>query len=523
MVSLPSKKFLGPLTERELEYSFKQLIGKSWRYQDAKPFAQRVKHNPAVAAPYLIAQLSQGEREREVASSLLLLLKGPRVVAPLYTLLRDPEKNDVVRATAASLLCALGENVTSSGAVRALHDPAALADHALQVILEKITDDEAFREQFLDNLESDDDASRADVIASLAESRDHRAMHLLLPLLDSSRPATVSLVISSLDRLENSAALAPLKGLAESGPRSRIRQEARAAYGRLMMRSSAHMEPTLYRPGASASLPVHRACVTLLDQHGDQAIVVARARADGFLKVLTIHTSDLSGVKDCYGVDMMRPQELDEMLAALNRQGLCPVEVGLVACREVIYAARELNLSLGKRPPMQLAIWRDLLESEGAQNLDDAPTLRQLPLWNHDEADLLSALPKTGALLAAPEFRQWFFDVQLVWPYVDEWSAASIEERSGDQGKATLDALVTLAARDLLKPAMRKLLWQRLTRQAELLGRLGKADLSLLTAAASHGLHPEHGIPAEHHPFVRAMALGSFMNAGLRVEMRSSA
>lgn len=512
MVSVPSKKFSGPLTERELDYSFRQLVGKAWRYEEARPFARRVKLNPATAAPYLIDQLSLGEREREVASALLLLLKGPRVIAPLYMVLRDTGKSEVVRATAASILSALGEHVAIAGNACALRDPASLAHQALQVILHKITDDEAFREQFLDNLESDDEESRADVIESLAESKDERALHLLLPLLYSSRVATVSHAISALERLANSAALTPLKELSEIDTRSRVRQASRAAYGRLMMRTSAAQTPTYYRAGATAQFPVYHACATLLDQHGDQAIVVARTRPDGFLKVLTIHTSDVTGIKECYGVDMMRDEELDEMLASLNRQGLTPVEIGLAGCQEAINEARQVNLSQGKRLPMQLAIWRDLLEGE-----DTSTPPQQMTLWEYDKDELAGSMHKTGALLAAPEFRQWFFDVALVWPYVDEWSAASIEEQTGEKGKATLEELITLAARDVLKPEMRTRLWQRLTRQSRLLARLGKEELAKLTAAAAHGLDPQHGIPTQDHPFVRAMALGSFMNAGLRV------
>jgi hypothetical protein len=515
MVSLPSKRFSGPLTERELEYSFKQLVGKSWRYEDARPFAKRVKLNPATAAPYLVEQLSSGEREREVASALLLLLKGPRVIAPLYTVLRDTGKSDAVRAAAASILSALGEPIVTTGAACVLRDPGDLATHALQVILQKTTDDEAFREQFLDNLDSDDEESRADVIESLAESNDDRALHLLLPLIHSSRPSTVSRVVWALERLGNGAALAPLKELAEHGPRGRIRQEARAAYGRIMMRASTAHTPGYHRPGATAGFPVYRACATLLDQHGDQAIIVARMRpADGFLKTLTIHTSDTAGIKECYGVDMMRPEELDDMLASLNRQGITPVEIGLAGCRDAADEARQTSLRLGKRLPMPLAIWRDLLEGD-----DAPPAPQQIPLWRYEEEDLLNLISKTGGLLAAPEFRQWFFDVRLVWPYVDEWSAASIEERSGEQGKATLEELTNLAILDVLQPEMRRRLWRRLTRQSDLLATLGKGDLAKLAAAAARGLDAERGIPAEHHPFVRAMTLGSFMNAGLRMEI----
>jgi hypothetical protein len=163
---------------------------------------------------------------------------------------------------------------------------------------------------------------------------------------------------------------------------------------------------------------------------------------------------------------------------------------------------------------MPLAIWRDLLEGD-----DAPPAPQQIPLWRYEEEDLLNLISKTGGLLAAPEFRQWFFDVRLVWPYVDEWSAASIEERSGEQGKATLEELTNLAILDVLQPEMRRRLWRRLTRQSDLLATLGKGDLAKLAAAAARGLDAERGIPAEHHPFVRAMTLGSFMNAGLRMEI----
>ena len=101
----------------------------------------------------------------------------------------------------------------------------------------------------------------------------------------------------------------------------------------------------------------------------------------------------------------------------------------------------------------------------------------------------------------------------LVWPFIDEWQSGSPEQQEG----ATLDALVELAARDLIDCDFRELLGRRLARQSELLLRTGKDELAYLSSVASRTLDPESAVAAQHHPFVRALIMSSFFNAGLRL------
>jgi hypothetical protein len=257
-------------------------------------------------------------------------------------------------------------------------------------------------------------------------------------------------------------------------------------------------------------LPIHRTAVSLIDRLGDQAVFVSRRRPDGLLKVITVLTSATDDIKSSYGVEMMREDELDEIMAETSRHGLPPVEVDLAYCREVVDQARLLNTEVRRRPPVDFEIWRCLL--------DDPPASppRQMDLWQDDERDLSASIAETARLLTTPEFRQWYFDPQMVWPYIDEWYSGSIDQQNGETGQRVLDQLVEVAAADLFDNSHRILLSQRLSRQEYLLDRLGKDASSLLALAAAQGLDPHRGIPLGVHPFVRAMVLSSFFNAGLR-------
>ena len=151
-----------------------------------------------------------------------------------------------------------------------------------------------------------------------------------------------------------------------------------------------------------------------------------------------------------------------------------------------------------------------------------APRTTCLPLQNSTD-EIEASIEDTGALLATPEFRQWFFEPDLVWPYVNEWQSGTLLQRSSSTGGRTLEALISLAARDLVDDEFAGLLRRRLERQADLLKLSNKNDLYQLTRASLTGLDPSEGCSPEDHPFIRAMILSSFFNAGLRLSKAHSA
>ncbi|MEE9286400.1 MAG: HEAT repeat domain-containing protein [Dehalococcoidia bacterium] len=503
------------LTEEELAEGFTRLAAGQWRVKEAQPFTRKVRAVPSVAAPFLIERLAQGrQRDQEVATALLGQLQGPRVIAPLRTLLQDRSANDGARAAAATILATLGEPVHIEALAGSLKDPDALLHNIWETVLLKAQAEEPFRQQFLACLEEDDPEARDEVLQALATPQDPRALALFLPLLHSRRVRTVLAAIDAIEAVGSLEGAPGLEERAESDPNPRVRNCARAAYGRMLMRTNPlwaeHGPAVLSGAHPPQALPVHHSWVTLIDQHGDQAVLVSRRRPDGFLKVVTVLTSDTEGVKDCFGVDMMKEEELAEIGQQLAHQGLTPVDVEPAHCQNVVDEARRFSIEHRRRLPMELEIWKGLLDPPPV----DQP--RQLPLWEQGTEDLLNFLPKTGALLTTPEFRQWFFAPELVWPYLDEWCTVSLDQQQGDQGRATLNALVTLAANDLIDREHRQLLSQRLARQSVLLCHLGKPDPARLAAAAALGLDPDEGIPVDLHPFARAMVLSSFFNAGLR-------
>ena len=500
----------GPLSDQELADGFLHLVSGEWRSGESNTFARRIKSAPSLAAPFLVKRLTDGApRERELASALLGLLQGPRVIAPLRELMRDFAIPDSARAAAGAVLTVLGEDDVPPAVAQGFGDPDALLTDTWEAIFQRAEEEESFREQFIASLEEDDASGRAEVIASLAEPQDARALLLLLPLLHSPRPSTILAALDAIEAIGVPSAVPALEELAQGDPHPKVRARARAAYGRMIMRS-AGAGPT---PRSDAPLPLHRVCITLLDRSGEQALVVSRKRPDGLLHVVTVLTSDTLGVKACFGVDRMRTEEHGYILETLSRHGLAPIDADPPACAQALAEARDLSISLRRHLPMDLAIWGASIQrlAQGAP--------RQLALlgeYGGEDEDMLPLLPQTGTLLTTPEFRQWYFEPGLVWPYVDEWHTGTMQQQNGDSGQRILGQLIKAATRDLIDDPLRRLLAQRLLRQAALLDRSGKADIARLTRAAAQGVDPERGVPLDLHPFVRGMILSSLLNAGLR-------
>ena len=519
------------LTTEELAEGFSQLVAEEIRLGEAQPFLHRVKAVPSISAPYLVGHLvSGGPREREVAALLLQLLAGPRVIVPLRQVLKDTSAPDEARIAAAMVLDHLGEPVAIGTLTSEMHSPMGIFDSIWETVIGRSHGEEDFLESLVQSMEEAPADEREEVIRSLAEPRDVRVLRLLRPLLFSKRSGTVLAAIEAIEDVRGVDATDLLKELSEHDPSPKVRKRARVAYGRLFMMSGPQLPgfdqipsypsfPGKSRPVSGLGLgerplPLHRTLVTLVDGRGQQGVVIARRRADGALKVLSVIVSDTDGVKRCLGAECVREQELSDIEAQLRAEGLTPVEVSLDACRRTLEEARKLQLLRRQRPPMELEVWRGMFA--GPAHAGDPFGAAEGSRGSGPDMDLLQALPETADLIRLSEFQQWAFDPGLVWPYVDEWTRAPFEKKLGPAGEETVAGLVTAAIRDLFPEPSRRLWTRRLRRQSWLLGLLGNERASRLAASAAMGMDPLTGIPLHLHPFVRAMVQTSLYNAGLR-------
>jgi len=507
------------ITEEELTEGFARLVTDEWRLCDAKAFVRQVKALPSVSAPYLVTHLVSGApKEREVATALLQLLAGPRVIVPLREVLKSQDVSDEARMSAAFVLDRMGEPVDVSAIASGMHDRPAIFESIWETILDLSEDEEAFLERLLGGMEKDPSDMREEVIRSLAEPRDPRVLRLLCPLLSSKRTGTVIAAIEAIEGIRGIGAMDTLKEMSDYDPSPTVRKRARIAYGRLVMMSGAQLPgfgfptPPPARAKLDSPLPLHGSWVTLVDGHGHQEVVVARKRPDGAFKVLSVIMSDTEGIKQVLGTEKMSTGELDEMEARLRSEGLERVEVPLGSCRSIVEEARWLTLRLRRRPPMELEIWRGLLVGPSGIGVASRAEARQTPT----NEQLLSYIPETGVLLTLAEFRQWLFDVDLVYPFVEEWDDAPFDRQIGPSGEATLTELVNVAAGELFKGPVRLQWSARLRRQSQLLDKLGKPEAARLANSAALGLDPVAGVPLSVHPFVKAVVLHSFYAAGLR-------
>lgn len=507
------------ITEQELAEGFARLVNDEWRLCDAEAFVRRVKALPSMSAPYLVTHLvSGGPKEREVATALLQLLAGPRVIVPLRQVLKSKDVSDEARMCAALVLDRMGEPVDIAAIASAMRAPKAVFEAIWETILDRSEDEEAFLEALLGSMEEGPSDMREEVVRSLAEPRDPRALRLLRPLLSSKRTGTVIAAIEAVEGIRGTGAIDALKEMSDHDPSPTVRKRSRIAYGRLFMMSGAQLPgfgypaPPPARTNVESPLPLYGSWMTLVDGRGHQGVVVARKRPDGAFKVLSVIISDTEGIKQVLGAEKMSAAELEDAEIRLRSEGLERVGMSLDACRSAVEEARRLTLRLKMRPPMGLEIWRGMLAGPSGIGITSRGDVRLTP----SNEQLLSYIPETGALLTLAEFRQWLFDADLVYPYVDEWDDAPFERQAGPSGEATLTELVNVAAGELFKGPAR-LQWSlRLRRQALLLEKLGKPEAARLAASAALGLDPVAGVPLELHPFVKGVVLHSFYAAGLR-------
>lgn len=502
------------LTEDELVEGFFRLVSHGYRPAEVQPFLQRMKSLPSVAAPFLVDRLVGGvARERLVATQLLRHMAGPRVIVPLRDLLKDQTSSDDARVLAASVLDGIGEEINPMGLAADLKDPLGLFNSIWESAIEGAVD-ESFCESLVEAIQIAPAAERVELIRSLADPGDTRALRILEPLVYGRRVGTILAAMDAIELLAATELAEIIKERSESDPSGQVRRQARALHGRLVMQASqlSAKPPPPMHSAVEDLMPVHRCWTTLVDGSGDYALSVARQRPDGFLKVVSLQINDLLGIKNCLGVDMMRSEELDEIESDLANAGSHVVPVSLESCCALAREAFERSLEQKTRPPLEYVIWKDLFSARS--------NVKHNQPWAHFAAEChkgsLEILPRTDSLLGTLEFRRWTFDFDLVAPYVDEWTQVSAAKLSAHDGQKTLDILVDLAIKDLLDDEGRLHLSQRLSRQAWILSELGKTEQSQLAAAAANGLDPVAGVPTEHHPFVRSMVLASFMNAGMR-------
>lgn len=432
----------------------------------------------------------------------------------------DPTVSDLAKLTLAPVLNELDSEMANDGIIEYLNDPEAAMLQMQTRLLELIGQSEMGVESVLEDVLSMPMERRLGFVQWLGNSQDPRAINLLLPLLENSSTKVVGATIEALEKLGPVAApqsIPALNYLIENSSNRQLKQQARAALGRLTMHSAPGTEDAAMEQAPEQQMPLYDARASYMDGSGAQMIMIAWKRPDSLLKGVNILYEDEWGIKDCYGTDEMEPEHWSGLVSGIDEQGLGTFRVPLEYCRALIAEARAINKRTRHKLPVAYAIWRPFIESSESST-KSAPaisTILEPAPFTSEEAQLAQ---RGEELYAMPEFQSWMFEpLSAIQPYFSTYIGLRNSVELGQRGrkrknapkpeeqKARLEDLVSEVLEKVIDDKWRGLYEARLRRQGALLQAAGRiSDIKLISAVAA-ALAPGSGQPAQDQPFLRAM------------------
>jgi HEAT repeats len=441
----------------------------------------------------------------------------------------DPTVGDLAKLTLAPVLKELGSDMADDGIIEYLNDPEAAMLQMQMRLLELVGQSELGVESVLEDVLSMPVERRLGFINWLGSSQDPRAARLLIPLLESQSGKVATATIDALEQLGAIAAsqtIPALNYVLTSSSNRQLKQQARAALGRLTMQSVPGAEDSAMQQTLLQPQPLYEARVSFVDGSGTQMIMLSWKRSDGLLKGVNVLYQDNWGIKDCYGTDEMEVERWSELVESMEEQGFGSFQVSLDYCRALIADARALNKRTRHKLPVAYAVWRSFIESN-APSAKETPSIRLEPL---PFSPALAQLAQRGnELLQLPEFESWTFEpFASIQPYVQSYIGAFNpadsshgRRRKGGQRmavqKTNQETIVSEVLDQVVDDKWRLTYEARLRRQGALYQFVGRTDDASLVSAVAAALHPDSGLSVREQPFMRAFMHRSLGNGLLRM------
>jgi HEAT repeats len=447
----------------------------------------------------------------------------------LEDLVADPTVGDLAKLTLAPVLKELGSEMADDGIIEYLNDPEAAMLQMQMRLLELVGQSELGVESVLEDVLSMPVERRLGFINWLGSSQDPRAAKLLIPLLESQSGKVATATIDALEQLGAIAAqqtIPALNYVLTSSSNRQLKQQARAALGRLTMQSVPGTEDTAMQQTLLQPQPLYEARVSFVDGSGAQMIMLSWKRSDGLLKGVNVLCQDNWGIKDCYGTDEMEVERWSELVESMEEQGFGSFKVSLDYCRALIADARAANKRTRHKLPVAYAVWRSFIENNDPSAKETPPVrLEPLPF-----SPALARLAQRGdELLQLPEFESWTFEpFASIQPYVQSYIGAFSpadsshgRRRKGGQRmavqKTNQETIVSEVLDQVVDDKWRLTYEAHLRRQGALYQFLGRTEDASLVSAVAAALHPDSGLAVREQPFMRAFMHRSLGNGLLRM------
>jgi len=441
----------------------------------------------------------------------------------------DPTVTDLAKLSLAPVLKDLNSEMADDGLIDYLNDPEAAMQQMQLRLLEMMGQSEPGVEAVLEDILTMPLEKRLSFVEWLGSSYDPRAANILIPLLESQQSKVIEAAISALELLGSTAApqsIPALNYLVTHTTNRAIKQQARAALGRLTMQTAPGAAEAALSGSFQPPLAFHSAYMSYIDGEGSQMMILSWQRPDGLIKGVNMLCQDTWGVKECFSADEVEPQEWDELAQETAQKGVGSFQVPLEYARALIADARAINKRTRHRLPVSYIVWRPLIEGDQETKPKKRASMPALQLAPLDLTPDVTRLAQRGnALYDLTEFVSWMFEpIERLHPFIELFWAkqpalpTARRKRSLQkiqQSRSDLEEIVTEAIDVLVDDEWQALYIPRLLRQAALFALNGRAkDAELAQAVASALRSP---VPLAEQSFVRAMMRYSIEQGPIRM------
>ena len=492
-------------TEAEIEEIIERFVDKTLSLAEAEAAFERLAMVKKRVLPHLLDMVASPDPGLYQAAAVLLIEIGlDKAIEPLHRLLEDPTLDDDHKMSVLHALKGLDGISDDEDPFVYLRDPEAAFRKSQEAILGLLQD--PFRlEMLLQAIGEGDMPALGNVnsLVALAYSQDRRVLPLLLCLLHAPEDDVILAAIEALKVLQDSAAIQVLEERAHYDPSESVRQAAQEAAAYLA--TVATSQPASIFELPIAPPPLVGCHISTIDGNGGQVLLIIHESSEGAYYFLDLMFNDHEGIKDCFGGQSDEVDEIEDMvMGGLAEMGIEMVEISLERARMEVERAYQITLKAGRRLPLSFMNWQSWLQGEDPEPVE----VFSLPEVTFDEqADLLE---ECDELVDLDEFESWFFNPDELHGLERKFQRLA----SRDNADEAIETLVSQGINAVVDDRCRRLLHERLQRQAWLLTQIYDGDeIPKLALAAAAGLAEDASLPLEGHPLLREMMFSSFTNA----------
>jgi hypothetical protein len=477
-------------------------------------------------------------RSQAVAIRVLTKLATDADLECLEDFVTDPTISDMPKLSLAPILKSLNSEMADDGLLEYLNDGAGAIRQMQSHLLELAGKNMLGVEAILNDFRVMPEDRQLGFITWLGNSGDPRAAYVLVPLLDLTPSKLVTAVIEALEELGGIAVIHTIPALRRFlgfTSNRQLKELARVTLRRLTEQLMIEPEEVKLME-RRLSLPEHEARVSPLDSTGNQLIMLSWFRSDGMLQGVNLLVNASYGLKDCYSIDELSPEQWNSLVQDFQAHGYNGLKVSFDYARALAIEAYGQKKRARGYLPLTYSLWRPQIEGLDTREkkkklIASLVAVRPLPVRQVQPAYATNG----DGLLELPEFTFWFYDpLERIAPYITRYMAmfpenfniaqseqlqlSYVQEQELAQG---LDVLVEEALEDLIDTEWRLTYESLLRRQAAFFQQTGRDPMAQVIRGVAAALDPESTLPLQQQTFPRTLLRLSIKQGPLRLMLEA--